>query len=304
MSEIPPSDPGPDQQPEQPRQPEEPGQSPMGASPFDPADGQATGPDQYAAYPRQSYAMPAMRSWDFSAIGIAWQLITKSWLLWAANGLIYLIVISLIQFASFTFTFAKIGIVSLQSFADPKIMSQLNSTSFKLTGFGFAVLGAFVGQLYMMGSCHMALKQLDGGQIDANDVLNFRGKAGAAIIASIVSGVIISLVTQFIPCLGVILLFFLLPLFSFAGPFILEKDMGGIQAIGASAKETLPGLAIAGIVIFATSCVSALGIIACFVGLAITLPILPVVVAVTYRRYHPLGEQAYNPSMPFDGQQY
>lgn len=155
--------------------------------------------------------------------------------------------------------------------------------------------------LLISGMHKAALKQLRGGQVEFKDLFSARDQLlqvlGAQLLLGLLGflGMLICVIPAFI--VGG-LLFFTLPL-------IIDRKLGVIDAMKASAEMTKPNLLMFTLFAIVVQLIAGAGEIACGVGLLATIPLLFTMTAVAYRDSFGLeGVAQLPPAEPWGGASY
>ena len=279
MSEIPPSEPNP----------------PVPPSPNQPP---SSGPGQpFVGYPRGgAYETPAERSWDISVMATAWDCFTKQIGLWVLSVAIMFIAAGIIQAGLIAIRFTYLPMPAPG--ASPA--SIVIPTWFSWVSIGCSFLTSVITQVCMWGMLNLALKQLDHRPVSADDVMNMRGRSGPLWGLAILIGLVSTLLTggsQFaganiglmleITCGSLVVILPAMVLIIFVGPLIIDKGMGIGEAFRESIKANWPSLGVAILIYIVMTLASAVGLIACCIGILFTYPLFPLSLAATYRRFFP-----------------
>jgi len=253
--------------------------------------------------------MPAERSWDISVIGTAWELLKANPGLWMLGCLVPVILFAIYEGLIFAVTLPMAMALQRTSGGAPAhLVMPLDFTIKALIG------GTLMGiciQVWQISMMNLALKQVDGQPVGADDLLTLRGRAPAAWVAGAVIGVLFGVLSapgQFlqnsgpvfsmgIACLTMVVTVPLGALFAMSGPLIIDKGMEPMKAIGESWKATAPTLGMASLVFIVIGLASAVGMVACCVGIVFTMALAPLSIAATYRRYYPAESSPVGASM-------
>ncbi len=155
--------------------------------------------------------------------------------------------------------------------------------------------------LLTAGMHKAALKQIRGGQVEFKDLFSARDRSLHVLGAVLLQGVLVALggVLCVIPGLLVAgLLFFTVPL-------IIDRKLGVIEAMKASAEMIKPNLVMFTLFALVVLLIAGVGEIACLVGVLATLPLMFTMTAVAYRDCFGVeGAALLPPAEPWAGASY
>ena len=211
----------------------------------------------------------------FDSIRVAYRLVTDEWLTWGLTSLLFL-AFSISLFVVWSISFSLLTIDDFDP-ANP-VMSPKILTLFFFTGSGYAYLAISL----LAGMVEMGLRQIQGEPILVRMIfLGFRNPLNAfvALLVALV-GIFMGL-TLLVPSL------YLMGALAFA-PYL--PSIGNLDAMEAL-KQSFAVLWRYGFSMFilltVVTLVSLSGLLACFVGVLVTLPILPLVLAIHYNIFFP-----------------
>lgn len=155
--------------------------------------------------------------------------------------------------------------------------------------------------LLTAGMHKAALKQLRGGQVEFKDLFSARDRFLHVLGALLLHGLLVAVggLICLIPGLIVVgLLFFTLPL-------IVDRKMGVIEAMKASAEMTKPNLLMFTLFAIVVQLIAGVGELACLVGVLATLPLMFTMTAAAYRDCFGVeGAALLPPAEPWSGASY
>lgn len=238
-------------------------------------------PPDAVAYPRAGtgglgggYRRPPGAYFDF--IGIAWEVIRANLGTWMACSLVYLIISYAVNIP-----FAFITVPLSQS-----LQRNVTSAGFALyilLSLGSGIISYAVSWPMFVGMGLMGRRAAYGLPINFSDAFfpyrRFLSVAVSAIIAYVV--VIAGFVLCILPGMAAGGLFALTPFYAAEG-----ESVG--DSLGHSARDCRPFFIPLIFLYFVASLVSGLGAILCIVGVLVTLPILAIVLGLTYDTIRPL----------------
>lgn len=214
------------------------------------------------------------RELDFGMIGDAWQMIMGN--IWPF--VVWSVVVMIGQFA---FSFINQMISIAFNFSNPSTQEEALGraglayvASLPVSLMSAAFIAVMAGGLIVM-----ALKEIRGEKAEFGDI--FSGFSSGAIHLAI-AGFLIQLAAGFGFCLCIIPGLLLYGLFMTTFPFIVDQKMTAIDAMKASFNLIRDQMWMAlGVYLVAIIC-SILGLIACCIGIVVTLPIVYIVSALAY----------------------
>ena len=211
----------------------------------------------------------------------AYRLVTDEWLTWVVTSFLFFIfTIGLFVVWSISFS-----LLTINDF-DPSrpVMSPKILTVFFFTGSGYAYLAiSFLG-----GMVEMALRQIRSEPILSRMIfLGFRNPLNAFV------ALLVALVGIFMGLTLLVPSFFLMGALAFAPYLPSIRNLDAMDALKQSfAVLWRHGFAMFFFLILVTA-VSLSGLLACFVGVLITLPILPMVLAIHYNLFFPKSTEDF-----------
>ena len=228
----------------------------------------------------------------FDAIGEAWTLVKAQMGTWVLLTLVYLVA----AFAISSVVRFLLGTVGLSTSPAPGELLHFGPMFFLAFATSTVVNAAF-GAFFQGGMYNVALKQARGEAVSIGDLFGAGDVIGALVVGVLLYtfAVNIGLILLIIP--GLLISGALM----FTVPLIVEKKLSAIQALTLS-WNTLKGQALAAFgFVFCSSLLSALGMLACGVGILFTVPIYYLSIAIAYRDYfgQPIEEPRSQIQMPF-----
>lgn len=229
---------------------------------------------QYAQYPNQP-----VREIDFGVISEGFNLIWRNLGPFVVTVVCMLLasgaVNALGTFLMMPMMMSSKDTVDLSEIFQQSLFNQMISLPF--TAISYAVMGPFIMSIVMM-----TLKVLRGERPEFGDIaLGFNRFVPAAVTY---------LVTTFMVTIGVYACclpgFILGGLTMFAMPLIAERGLGPFEAIGESWNQLKGHLWMAMLFYFVVGLVSVLGVLACCVGILVTLPLTAVCSTLIYRDFN------------------
>lgn len=164
-------------------------------------------------------------------------------------------------------------------------------------GYFVAIAASMIVNGFLLaGIMRMALNQLKGLPVQVGDLFAAKDVAPQAIVASLVTSLLIGIGSMFCYIPGLILA----GLFMLTIPIVVEQRLPAMDAIKKSVELMKPHLVMATLFYIVLAIVAGLGAIACIVGLLVTIPILFFGIAITYRDFCGLdgGTPAYGGGGP------
>lgn len=226
-----------------------------------------------------AYYAPQPARVRLEAIGEAWSLLKQNLGTWVLTTLVYVALIYAISFAvQLVLRAIGLGIPQPQPGQAPQLGAGFAFGTLLSTLLNF-VLGAF----FTGGLFRMAVKQARGLPVSVGDLFSAGDVIGPLIVAALLSGIGMNI--GFLLCIipGLILA----GLWMFTNPLIVEKNMGGIDAMRLSFNTLKGDLVMSAVFVFLAGLVGASGVLLCGVGALFTLPLLYLSVAVLYRDFFP-----------------
>jgi hypothetical protein len=158
----------------------------------------------------------------------------------------------------------------------------------------------FAQQLWQTSMMNLAVKQVDGEDVTLGDVCNMRGRWWAALFSAALvalflcappycrevlsTGVTEDAKAVWTIASRVVSVLFA-ALFAFVGPLVVDRRMGALKAMWESCKASASWILVACAFLFVVQYLSVLGFALCFVGILFTYGLMPLGIAVNYRRY-------------------
>lgn len=227
--------------------------------------------------PYNSPAPPRRPEISFDSISEAWKFLQPNLGPWIGAMLIYALVVG--------------GLNIVQAVVAPP--NSDGTPNLSATYWVMSFVGFFVGQFFIGGLIRMAIGTVRTGRTEfgllfsAFDVLPTL--IGATILTSIAT------VIGFVLCIVPGLL--LSGLFLFVVPLIVDQRRGALDAIGTSFNTLKPQMWMALLYVIVIGLLASAGVIACVVGVLVTVPLALLALAVTYRDFFDTG--AVQPAGPF-----
>ena len=214
----------------------------------------------------------------FEAIGEAWRLFRDRLGLWVLAVLIVGLCNLVISFGvGILLMMGRVALAMAMGGQEPVFLAV--PLTFVPLALSMAVQGYFLGGMY-----RMALKQVGGEPPALGDLFLGTDAIPGLVLSSLLVG-LATLLGYF--CLivpGVVLS----GLFMFALPLVVDRRLSAVDALERSFQALKSQWLMAAAFHLVLALVSVLGIIACFVGLLLTIPIYPLGVAVLYRDFFPM----------------
>ena len=151
------------------------------------------------------------------------------------------------------------------------------------------MLSVIPGAIIAAGLYHTALKHLRGEVIAVSDLFGITDMIGPVIVASILATIGTAIAAIFCVIPGIVLG----ALWMFTNLLIVDKGMDGIEALRQSFNALRSQWLMATVFIVVVGLIALTGILACGVGLLITLPLALLSVTILYRDFFP--ERSPNP---------
>lgn len=231
-------------------------------------------PGYQSPYPRNNAFRTPRREIDISAIGEAWGIISKNLGPFALSGFAILVVQQGIgQIGGVV----GAGVASgLSRNPDTAIMGLLLQMAVSLP---FSLVGGALSMVICGSVVLMGLKAVRGGTPEVGDIgLGFTTNPLGLIVAGLLVGLGTTLgsLACFIPGLLLAGLWFT------TTPYMLDRGIGPIEAMGASWATMKDNLVMAAVIVLLAGLASGLGFLACCIGVIVTMPILYVTQAIIY----------------------
>ena len=157
----------------------------------------------------------------------------------------------------------------------------------------------------MVGLYMMVNSRMRGEPVEIGDVFKGFQKFGPAFVAALLIGIAsfaIGFLAGYIPVvggiIGAVIGWVISGAMFYMYAIIAVQQVGSIEAISISWEKTKPDLAMYTVTCFVYSLISALGIVACFVGVFVTMPLMVAAIAVAYRDNFGLEGTAAAPAAP------
>lgn len=209
-------------------------------------------------------------------ISEAWNLLTAKSLTWVAISIIYIIPIAVVYGYMEYFTYKTQPPLTDSNFIKMLTENFVQSITLSLiTQF----LITFVQAFFLGGIFNAAFKQLNGEDISPSDIFS-----GTEFYVNIL---VASLAVSVLEFAGAFLCFFpsliVRGLFFLTIPLIVRKNLPPLDAMKESFNATKGDWFMYTIFVFVVVILSVLGMLACFVGVVFTLPLMFLTAAVAYR---------------------
>ncbi len=242
-----------------------------------------------------AYAPRPGRGVSFDAIGEGWRLLTQNLGTWILTTLVYFVVVFAISFV-IGLIMGALGLAArpqpgqaLPTFTPGAVVGQV--VSFVIN----TVLSAFLtGGLY-----RMAVNQARGRPVSVGDLFSAGDVIGPLVVAALLTALAVAVpagivAALLVPVLGfgaaliaiipaiIVALFFVL-----ANPIIVDRRVGGVEAMKESVNATRGHLGALFGVLFVLGLINIVGAIPCGLGLLVTSPLLYLTVGVIYRDLFP-----------------
>ena len=207
-----------------------------------------------------------MSAVDLVVLDQAWRLLKKERMTWVLASLLTAVVFGLVSFLLSRIT---IGVSSSASLFVMLTLPFLTSAFLAVVAYALSA-----------GLIHMALKQLKGESIRVMDVFSYGAKSEILLTAAMVGTATgVGTVLFFLPGM------FVGGLFMFAIPMVLDKNLKALDAVKFSYQTLAPQMWMAMVVYLVLSLVAGLGVMLCFVGGLITVPLMALSVAGLYAEF-------------------
>jgi hypothetical protein len=266
MSEVPPTPP-PSEQPQGPYYNPPPLPNPGTSNYYRP--GSVTGPQ-----------LPGPAKVSFDSIEVAWNLTKSDYGTWIPAFLLMALLVSLVNVPISLLS----NYIAYGSLATPPM--DYSSTFFKWYGIsmGLGIISQGFSYVFLGGVLNIAYKKLSGEPATVADLFSGFSKFGQLFAA----GVLVYVASLLATCLLIIPGIYLAGAFAFTPLIIIRQDMGAIDAMKKSMDTLRGGQAfMMFFLLFVAALASALGFIACFVGVIFTLPIVYCTIAASYYNFYP-----------------
>ncbi len=223
----------------------------------------------YTAPPNYGSIVP--REFDFTVLNDAWELVKAKW---TDYGLMGLIVVLVFFVFNFIYSLITVGFTS-EAFQGPPLLTSGYFLDLGLSFIGYGVNGILIG-----GIINYAIRQSRGYQTSLSDFGDGMKNAGSLFIAALVISVLSTI--------G--MLFCCLPGLAIGGltmmalPLIVDRNVGPFDAISESWRTLQRWWFLTAVFYLAIGVLAGLGVLACIVGIFITMPLMYVCYAVTYMR--------------------
>lgn len=231
-------------------------------------------PGYQSPYPRNNAFRTPRREIDISAIGEAWGIVSKNLGPFILAGLAMIVIQ---QAPSFIGSIIGSGMtMSMSRNPDTALMATLIQMGISLP---FTLIGVALGTIICGSIVLMALKAVRGGTPEIGDIaLGFTTNPVGLLIAGFLVGLGTTLGTYMCLIPGLLLggLWFI------TTPYMLDRGLGPIEAMGASWNTMKDNLVMAAVIFLLSGIAAALGICACGIGILVTMPLLYVTQAIIY----------------------
>jgi len=231
-------------------------------------------PEEYVPYPHQP-----SREIDFGVISEGFSLIWKNIGPFAVTSLLALIAYMAVYFAGVLITLPMAGTANPNTTDFAEIMSrQMSSTLIQIpfTLLAYGLLGPFALSMSMM-----AMKVVRGEQVQVGDLGLGFARFGSSFLAMLAITFCVTIGT-YICCLPGMIMG---GLFMFTIPLIGDRSLQPFEAMGQSWQMLKSHLWMAMLFYLVVSLLSGLGILACGIGVLVTLPLLYVCATLVYRDF-------------------
>lgn len=226
-----------------------------------------------------AYDAPQPARVRLEAIGEAWSLLKLNLGTWVLTTLVYVALIYAISFAvQLVLRAIGLGIPQPQPGQAPQLGAGFAFGTLLSTLLNF-VLGAF----FTGGLFRMAVKQARGLPVSVGDLFSAGDVIGPLIVAALLSGIAINFGVALCVVPGLILT----GLWMFTNPLIVERNMGGVDAMRLSWNTLKSDLVMSAVLVFLLFLIALGGALLCGVGLLFALPLVYLTVAVLYRDFFP-----------------
>ena len=223
-------------------------------------------------YTPSSYDAPAPRRPE-----ISFDVITQAWAALQPNLGTYLGAAAVILVVSAVFQ-------GLQGAMTPR--SGNGQQEFSMIPLILGLVGSLINQFLGGGILRMAINHLRTGRPEFGDMFS----VGDVFINLILAGIVVGIATVLGFCACIIPGLLLTGLFMFVNPLIVDKRLGAMDAISTSFNTLKPQMWMALVFVFVVGLVAVSGLIACGVGLLVTIPLAVLSIAITYRNFFDNGQ--------------
>lgn len=231
-------------------------------------------PGYQSPYPRNNAFRTPRREIDISAIGEAWGIVSKNLGPFILAGLAMIVIQ---QAPSFIGSMIGTGMtMGMSRNPDTALMGALVQMAISLP---FTLIGVALGTIVCGSIVLMALKAVRGGTPEVGDIaLGFTTNPIGLLVAGFLVGLGTTLGTYMCLIPGLLLggLWFI------TTPYMLDRGLGPIEAMGASWSTMKDNLVMAAVIFLLSGLAAALGICACGIGILVTMPLIYVTQAIIY----------------------
>jgi len=231
-------------------------------------------PGYQSPYPRNNAFRTPRREIDISAIGEAWGIVSKNLGPFILAGLAMIVIQ---QAPSFIGSMIGTGMtMGMSNNPDTALMAVFIQMGISLP---FTLIGVALGTIICGSIVLMALKAVRGGTPEVGDIaLGFTTNPVGLLIAGFLVGLGTTLGTYMCLIPGLLLggLWFI------TTPYMLDRGLGPIEAMGASWSTMKDNLVMAAVIFLLSGLAAALGVCACGIGILVTMPLIYVTQAIIY----------------------
>lgn len=231
-------------------------------------------PGYQSPYPRNNAFRTPRREIDISAIGEAWGIVSKNLGPFILAGLAMIVIQ---QAPSFIGSMIGTGMtMGMSNNPDTALMAVFIQMGISLP---FTLIGVALGTIICGSIVLMALKAVRGGTPEVGDIaLGFTTNPVGLLIAGFLVGLGTTLGNYMCLIPGLLLggLWFI------TTPYMLDRGLGPIEAMGASWNTMKDNLVMAAVIFLLSGLAAALGVCACGIGILVTMPLIYVTQAIIY----------------------
>jgi len=230
-------------------------------------------PGAHSNYPRP----PRPPEFNWGVISEAFNLVLANWQLYVVASLLLFGVALLPTIGIFAIVIPQaIARTNEPQTLEAMLQSQLATSA--MTYPLYALTGALLAPVHV-GICNLTFKLLRKEPVDASDILFGFKRFGQAFIVGLLVyiGVLLGSACCYLPAL-VIGGFWMLAI-----PMLADQNIGAFEAMGASWQLMRPFWIMGAVMYLLISLLSTLGVIACGIGLFLTMPLISVIPALIYR---------------------
>jgi hypothetical protein len=225
----------------------------------------------------QPYGQPARVK--FEVLNEAWALFKQQSGVWIGAICLAIGAAIALYIGMFIAMFAAVG---PEAFNSPNVKLTDHQATMMLVVMGtVGVAGWILMTLITAGLHNMALKQVRGEITSIADMFSVTSMLPNILLASILTW--LAMVAGMILC--VFPYYIVNGMLMFTLPLIIDQRMGAIEAMNKSWNALKSNMLMATLFMFIMPMVASLGIMACGIGIVVTLPLYFLAIAITYRDF-------------------